>query len=413
MKKRYLEVNIDVLVGTTHLHGGLSYGNLASVQNRLQTSNPKKAALEGLEKMKLLADLGCPQLVLPPQKRPCISFLKQVGFSGSDQKIVEDAYKTAPELLFQCSSSSSMWAANAATVSGSADCADGKVHISIANLAANVHRSLEAPTTFNIFKEVFCDTKHFTVHEPLPSTYSFFDEGAANHIRFWDGAKAAHLFVWGRSNALPLAKLPKIYPARQTLEAQAAIVRRHQLDPNKVVFAQQNPHLIDLGVFHNDVIATGHERLFFLHEDAYVDTKKTLNELQKILDLNVHVVPRAALSIEDAVSSYLFNSQIVSSLGKTIMICPSEVERNPRALAVAERLCGRGVDEIRFITINQSMKNGGGPACLRLRVPVTEEQLQAINPKFFLTPARYDELKQHIQTHYPDHLSLSHLGALA
>lgn len=404
------ELNLDILVGPTHLHGGLSFGNLASVQNRLKRSNPKKAALEGLEKMKLLAALGCTQLILPPQPRPVIAFLMNLGFTGTQQKIIEDAYKMAPELLFQCTSSSSMWAANAATVSSSQDSFDGKVHISIANLAANVHRSLEAPYTYALFAKLFSNAKYFTVHPPLPSTFAFFDEGAANHTRFCDKESAVHFFVWGRSSAPSVKEFPKTYPARQTLEAQIAIMRRHRLDPEKVVFAQQNPRLIDQGVFHNDVIATGHETFFFLHEDAYVNTSKVIGELQKKIDLQVCVVSRDVLSIQDAVSSYLFNSQIVTAaMGKKVMICPLEVAKNSRTKKVADSLCGHGVDEIRYISLNQSMKNGGGPACLRLRLTLTDAQVRAIKPGVLYTPVLYARLRKCIETSYPEHFCLHDL----
>jgi succinylarginine dihydrolase len=45
------EVNFDGIVGPTHNYAGLSYGNVASMKHKLSASNPRRAALEGLEKM--------------------------------------------------------------------------------------------------------------------------------------------------------------------------------------------------------------------------------------------------------------------------------------------------------------------------------------------------------------------------
>jgi succinylarginine dihydrolase len=394
------EVNIDTLVGPTHTHGGLAYGNMASQKSKLKRSNPKKAALEGLEKMKLLFELGVFQLVMPPHPRPLVSTLKELGF-----KNLQDAWEINPELLYQCSSSSAMWTANSATVSASCDSADKKVHVTIANLAANFHRSLEAAHTFALFNQIFSDRQHFTIHPPLPSAYEFFDEGAANHTRFCDqnGKNGFHLFVYGRSSQSK--NQPKIYPARQTLEASMCIARKHKLDPAQVLFIQQNPDVIDLGVFHNDVIATGHENLFLFHEDAYVDTQKLIDTLA----LDLYIVSRNALSVADAVKSYFFNSQIITSGKRRIMICPTEVKKVADAYAVACTLIGTCVDEVHYVKINQSMKNGGGPACLRLRLPLTDAELNSIHPGIHFTPKLYEELKAAIQRYYPEDFGLADL----
>ena len=73
------EVNFDGLVGPTHNYGGLSWGNIASQRHGGDVSNPKSAALQGLGKMKLLADLGVGQAVLPPHERPDIAALRGLG----------------------------------------------------------------------------------------------------------------------------------------------------------------------------------------------------------------------------------------------------------------------------------------------------------------------------------------------
>lgn len=377
------EVQIDTLVGPTHYYGGLSYGNVASMTSRMQPSNPKLAALQGLEKMKLVHDLGVVQLILPPHHRPAIETLKNAGFTGSEQQILEQAYRDAPQLFIQCSSQSAMWTANAATVSSSADTKDGKVHLSVANLLSNLHRSLEVPTTLAYLKKIFNDGRYFVVHDPLPSALEFADEGAANHTRFTTGL---NLFVYGKSQESTK------YPARQTLLAQEAIARRHGL--NNTIFLQQNPKVIDQGVFHNDVIAVGHEDLYFYHEEAYT----TFKELP---DINHVCIKTKDLSVEEAVKTYLFNSQLLTLPdGTHIIICPSEVQEHPRARKIIEERLPQY--KAYYLPLNQSMKNGGGPACLRLRLPLTDKELTTVAPTAFFTQPTYTKLKTIIEQHYPE-----------
>jgi len=89
------EVNFDGIVGPTHNYSGLSYGNVASMEHEKLISNPKEAALQGLQKMKFLMDLGLKQAVLPPQERPDIHTLRSLGFTGSDKDILEQALVVA------------------------------------------------------------------------------------------------------------------------------------------------------------------------------------------------------------------------------------------------------------------------------------------------------------------------------
>ena len=142
-----IEANFDGLVGPTHNYAGLSAGNNASTSNAGGASNPKEAALQGLQKMKALQDLGLVQGVLPPQERPDLHTLRKLGFSGSDVQVLASAAKQAPLQLAACCSASSMWTANAATVSPSADCSDKRIHFTPANLNGMFHRSIEHETT--------------------------------------------------------------------------------------------------------------------------------------------------------------------------------------------------------------------------------------------------------------------------
>lgn len=392
------EVQIDMLVGPTHFYGGLAFGNVASIEHKEKPSSPKRAALQGLEKMKLLMDLGVEQLVLPPHDRPAFWALRPLGFTGSEQKIIEDAYRICPQLLRQCSSQAAMWTANAATVTSSKDAADKKVHITPANLIANYHRSIEPEYTATVLQAIFSDRRHFVHHAPLPASLDFADEGAANHTAFVSRGKGLNFFVYGRDGG---RFLPKRYPARQTRQAQEAIMRLHGLDPKRVVFAQQNPLAIDAGVFHNDVIAVGHEECFLYHEKAYLNTPKVIDELSAKMDLDLFVVKEKMLSLQEAVKSYLFNSQIVRTKdNRRVMICPQEVQKMKRAKKVAESI--PFIDERLYVPLDQSMKNGGGPACLRLRLPLEEKELASIHQGVRLTTELYNALKELIERTYPD-----------
>lgn len=409
------EVNFDGLVGPTHNYGGLSYGNVASQSNCQQSSNPREAALQGLAKMKALMDMGFTQGVLAPQERPDVAGLRKLGFSGSDAQVIEQAAKQAMPLLAASCSASSMWVANAATVSPSADTVDGRVHFTAANLACKYHRSIEHPTTSRVLGAMFADQQHFAHHSALPSVTQFGDEGAANHTRLCRdyGGAGVEFFVFGRSAFDSRYPAPQKYPARQTLEASQAVARLHGLSENGVVYGQQNPAVIDQGVFHNDVIAVGNGEVLFYHEDAFLHTERLLGELQDKLgrcggQLKAICVPRAEVSVEDAVRSYLFNSQLLSRAdGSMLLIVPEECRSNERVWRYLQGLlAGTGpIREVKVFDLKQSMQNGGGPACLRLRVALNETELAAVNPGVIMTAPLYATLTQWVDKHYRDRMS--------
>ena len=258
------EVNFDGIVGPTHNYGGLAYGNIASIKHRYSISNPRAAVLQGLAKMKFLANLGLKQAVLPPHERPALHIARDLGFCGSDGQILEKLAKEAPFLLASLYSSSGMWTANAGTVSPRADTSDGRTHITAANLVSQFHRSLESDFTSRILKTIFSDEQAFTHHNPLPGGSQFSDEGAANHTRLCAsyGDSGIEIFTYGREEFNQSHSSPSRFPARQTLEASRAITRLHGLDHRRTIFARQNPEAIDAGVFHNDVISVGNKNVF-------------------------------------------------------------------------------------------------------------------------------------------------------
>ncbi|WP_028635509.1 N-succinylarginine dihydrolase [Pseudomonas parafulva] len=414
------EVNFDGLVGPTHNYGGLSYGNVASQSNSQQGSNPREAARQGLAKMKALADMGFKQGVLAPQERPDVAALRQLGFTGSDADVIQRAAREAMPLLVASCSASSMWVANAATVSPSADTVDGRVHFTAANLNCKYHRSIEHPTTSRVLAAMFQHPAHFAHHPALPAVAQFGDEGAANHTRFCRayGEPGVEFFVYGRSAFDSRYPAPQKYPARQTLEASQAVARLHGLREDGVVYAQQNPAVIDQGVFHNDVIAVGNGEVLFHHEDAFLDSEAVLDQLRSKLagkggTLQAISVPRAAVTVEDAVRSYLFNSQLLSRAdGSMLLVVPEECRNNERVWAYLEQLTTQGtpVQEVQVFDLKQSMRNGGGPACLRLRVALTETELAAVNQGVIMTAPLYDTLLQWVDRHYRDRLVDSDLA---
>lgn len=414
------EVNFDGLVGPTHNYGGLSYGNVASQSNSQQGSSPREAARQGLAKMKALADMGFKQGVLAPQERPDVAALRRLGFSGSDAEVIQRAAKDAMPLLAASCSASSMWVANAATVSPSADTADGRVHFTAANLNCKYHRSIEHPTTSRVLGAMFNNEKHFAHHAALPAVAQFGDEGAANHTRFCRayGDPGVEFFVYGRSAFDSRYPVPQKYPARQTLEASQAVARLHGLSDGGVVYAQQNPAVIDQGVFHNDVISVGNGEVLFYHEDAFLETDAVLGQLRaKLANKGGHFqaicVPRAAVAVEDAVRSYLFNSQLLSrDDGSMLLVVPEECRNNERVWAYLGQLTSQGgpVREVKVFDLKQSMQNGGGPACLRLRVALKESELAAVNQGVIMTAPLYDTLVQWVDKHYRDRLGEADLA---
>lgn len=408
------EVNFDGLVGPTHNYGGLSYGNVASQSNSQQGSSPREAARQGLAKMKALMEMGFTQGVLAPQERPDVAALRRLGFAGSDAEVIAQAARDAMPLLVANCSASSMWVANAATVSPSADTADGRVHFTAANLNCKYHRSIEHPTTSRVLRAMFANPTHFAHHDALPAVAQFGDEGAANHTRLCRdyGEAGVEFFVYGRSAFDARLPAPQKYPARQTLEASQAVARLHGLSEDGVVFAQQNPAVIDQGVFHNDVIAVGNGELLFHHQDAFLDSDGVLAQLQAKLaarggQLQSICVPRAEVSVDDAVRTYLFNSQLLSRAdGTMLLVVPEECRANPRVWTYLERLTAQdaGIAEVKVFDLKQSMRNGGGPACLRLRVALKADELAAVNPGVILTPALYETLNDWVERHYRDRL---------
>ncbi|UYY77989.1 N-succinylarginine dihydrolase [Sphingomonas sp. R1] len=380
-----VEINFDGIVGPSHNYAGLSPGNLAATRNRGQVSHPRAAALQGLAKMRANLALGLPQGILLPHARPDHRWLAQLSLR----------YEQAPpHSQAQALSASPMWAANAATVSPGPDTADGRCHLSVANLVTMPHRSHEWPETLAQLRLAFADPA-FAVHGPVPAPFG--DEGAANHMRLagTHDAPGVEIFVYG------IAGGP--FPARQHPDASAAIARRHLLDPARTLFVQQSEAAIAAGAFHNDVVAVANGRVLFAHEHAFADKERFYDRLRAIMpEVEIVEVPAEQVSLADAIASYLFNAQLVSLPGgETGLVLPGEARDTPAVWNwLQAHVAGNGpIRRLEVVDVRESMANGGGPACLRLRVvadPAT------IDPRFLVDHAKLDRIAAVIEAQWPD-----------
>lgn len=417
------EVNFDSLVGPTHNYSGLSLGNIASKANQMSTSNPQAAALQGLEKMRFLSSLGFKQGIIPPLPRPHFETLRRIGYHGNDQEILIKAWNENPEIVMAVSSSAGMWAANSATVTPSCDSEDGRVQFTPANLSSKFHRSIEAETQAKILKRIFPDALCFKHHSPLPSGNYFSDEGAANHtcLNTHYGSAGVHLFVYGRSSFNRNLPSPKNFPPRQTLEACQSVARLHQIPSSQTLYFQQNPKAIDAGVFHNDVIAVGNNQVFLYHEKAFCNSESAIQKLQETFLTQCHTpliaikVSEKEVPIRDAVQSYLFNSQLLTlpEEGSMILIAPTDCQERPSTVGFINKIIqdqSNPINQVHYLNLRESMRNGGGPACLRLRVILTGNELHAVNQHFLFTEKLFDSLSACIKKHYRTEISPHDLG---
>ena len=382
------EINFDGIIGPSHNYAGLSLGNLASTRNAGGVSQPRAAALQGLDKMRVNLALGLVQGLLVPQPRPARDWLADLGTAI-------DAAE--PELAANAMSASAMWAANAATVSPAPDTADGKCHLTVANLRTMPHRSHEWVATLAQLEVAFANSA-FAVHAPVPTAFG--DEGAANHMRLTagHGAPGIELFVYGRSGGA--------FPARQHIEASKAVARLHGLDPARTLFIEQSEEAIAAGAFHNDVVAVANERVLFAHGKAFADRDATLAAIERLMPgVEIVEVPDAEVPLADAIRSYLFNAQLVTTPDGTMtLVAPTECRDTPSVQAWIDRhLASNGaIPRVDYVDVRQSMANGGGPACLRLRVACDPALVDA---RFLVDEIKLDRIGAVIAAHWPEQIA--------
>ncbi|WP_017670476.1 N-succinylarginine dihydrolase [Blastomonas sp. AAP53] len=391
------EINFDGIIGPSHNYAGLSLGNIASASNAGAVSEPRAAALQGIAKMRSNLALGLPQGFFLPLDRPNTGWLESLGC---------DIASAEPHIRAAAYSASSMWAANAATVSPAPDTADGRCHLTVANLMTMPHRSHEWTGTLAQLELAFADTRHFAVHPPVPAPFG--DEGAANHMRLCDrhDSSGVEIFVYGKAGGP--------FPARQHVEAGKAIARRHGLAADRTIFLQQSDTAIAAGAFHNDVVAVANETVLFTHEQAFEDREASYAAIRAAFPaVQIVEVPASAVSLADAIRSYLFNAQLVTlPSGGQALVLPSEAQEVPAVWTYLEQMiAGNGpIRQLVPVNVRQSMANGGGPACLRLRVvadPAT------IDPRFIATPERLDLIEQVVAHHWPERTAPADLADAA
>ena len=391
------EINFDGLVGPSHNYAGLSLGNLASASHGGDPSYPRAAALQGLDKMRHNLALGLVQGFFAPLPRPNDGFTAALGLG-------EPADAAEIRLRAAAWSASSMWTANAATVSPAPDTADGRCHLTAANLVTMPHRSQEWPDTVRQLRLAFADTSHFAVHDAVPACFG--DEGAANHMRMAasHGTSGIELFVYGRPGGP--------FPARQHEQASRAVARLHGLDPARTLFIEQSAEAIAAGAFHNDVVAVANERVLFTHEAAFADPDGTNAAIRAALpEAEIVVVPTSAVSLAEAIKSYLFNAQLLTLPdGDMGLVIPTEAWEMPAVRGWLDgMIAGNGpIRRVLPVDVRQSMANGGGPACLRLRVvadPAT------VDPRFLLDAARIDLLAHVVGQTWPEQIDPTDVGS--
>jgi succinylarginine dihydrolase len=391
-RNNIVEINFDGIIGPSHNYAGLSLGNLASARNAGDVSSPRAAALQGLDKMRANLRRGLVQGLFVPLARPAVPWLQTLGttIAKADRAIAANAMSASP-----------MWAANAATVSPAPDTADGKCHLTVANLRTMPHRSHEWPGTLAQLKLAFADDA-FAVHGPVPSAFG--DEGAANHMRLAAAhdAPGVEVFVYGLAGGA--------FPARQHIEASKAVARLHALDPERVLFAEQSEEAIAAGAFHNDVVAVANGPILFAHEQAFADKQALVDALgERVEGFEYIEVADADVPLGDAIKSYLFNAQLVTTPdGTTTLVAPTECRDTPSVKAWLDRhLASNGaIRQVDYVDVRQSMANGGGPACLRLRVacdPAT------VDPRFLVDEEKLDRLGDVIATHWPEQIAAGDL----
>lgn len=398
MKSEMLtEINFDGIIGPSHNYAGLSLGNIASASNAGAVSEPRAAALQGVAKMRANMALGLPQGVFLPLDRPNTGWLASLAC---------DIATAEPPIRAAAFSASAMWAANAATVSPAPDTADGRCHLTVANLVTMPHRSHEWTGTLAQLRLAFADSRYFAVHPPIPAPFG--DEGAANHMRLCDGhgGTGVEIFVYGKAGGP--------FPARQHVEAGKAIARRHGLASDRVLFIQQGEAAIAAGAFHNDVVAVANETVLFTHEQAFEHRDAAYAAIRAAFPaVQIVEVPASAVSLPDAIASYLFNAQLVSLAdGGHALVLPSESQEVPAVWQWLEAMVtGNGpIRRLVPVNVRQSMANGGGPACLRLRVVADPS---TIDPRFIATPGRLDRVERILTAHWPETIAPNDLASPA
>lgn len=306
-----------------------------------------------------------------------------------------------------------MWVANAATIAPSADTLDGKVHLTVANLNNKFHRSLEAPVTESLLKAIFNDEEKFSVHSALPQVALLGDEGRQTTI------VSAVITVNRVCNFLSTGEKKAMIPG---LPLSGATDSRSQRGGGKAEsgesptgdFRPAKPGRYRPGRFHNDVIAVSNRRVLFCHQQAFARQSQLLANLRaRVNGFMAIEVPATQVSVSDTVSTYLFNSQLLSrDDGSMMLVLPQECREHAGVWGYLNELLAADnpISELKVFDLRESMANGGGPACLRLRVVLTEEERRAVNPAVMMNDTLFNALNDWVDRYYRDRLTAADLA---
>ncbi|RAP29456.1 hypothetical protein DID78_03615 [Candidatus Marinamargulisbacteria bacterium SCGC AG-343-D04] len=408
----YSSVFIDGLMGPSYHFGGLSLGNTWSETHFKEISFPKKAALEGLHKMFEVYSLGLHQYVLPPVRKDVSALFRSLGYDHFNSESLRELFSVNPYFVSSVFSSSSAWLANIGHVTPACDSFTHKMNVTPANLNYCFHRSCDVEGYRDLLSTLFENCHDVVLHRPITS--SFGDEGSANTVRLSaSSGEGFFLYVYGKTVDRTYSHK---YPARQSKEAFDILVKQHHVS-RKFVMVQQSQEAIDAGVFHNDVICFGLENLLIVHESAFENQEEVMSYVKELYeetfseDLQVIVISREMMSLEEAVKSYFFNSQLLPLSDGGFHCFVSTHSRKYSALEQVlqyiQSECSRF--SYSYVECDESIKNGGGPACLRLGFVASEHDRKLLNDAFLLTQERYDFLYSFISRHYPDEMQFEQL----
>ncbi|WP_310474063.1 N-succinylarginine dihydrolase, partial [Sandarakinorhabdus sp.] len=172
---------------------------------------------------------------------------------------------------------------------------------------------------------------------------------------------------------------------------------------SNALFVAQSQTAIDAGAFHNDVVAVANGNVLFAHEHAFADAAGLKADVaRRMPDAITIEVPDSAVSLEDSIKSYLFNSQLLTLPdGSMALVLPKEAEETPSVKAYLAALVeGNGpIRAAHFVDVRESMQNGGGPACLRLRVAADPA---TVDPRFLLDEAKAARLERLVEHWWPE-----------
>ncbi len=412
-------LNLDGLVAPTHNYAALAHGNLPAASSRYKVAFPRAAGLEVLAKIRFCHRMGSPQAILPPQELPDLEALRAAGFTGRDQKVIEQAYRQNPHLLYQCYSTTSLWTAHAATVSPSADSGDRRVHITPANLRAQGRRPGELAHVERMLRTVFPQRRYFRHHPALSVKRRFSDEGSVNWMRMAVAQEGSGLemFVYGQPPRDKGDRRPRKYPARQSFEASQQLIKRHGLDERHAILIQQNPEVMEQGAFHNDMMALAHQNVLIYHEKAFANSHKVLRGIRRRLtqeaDRPIYLIqiPESRLTAAEAIKTFLFNSQLLRRPdGSMVLLSPADCQAPSVKKVIHDIVQGDNpIRQVYYVSLNKSMAQGGGPSRLRLPVTLTEEELAAVHPGFLLNDLKICLLEEWVRDHFRERLPIEDL----